>query len=98
MSQTTLFILIAFFIILLIIFIHIYDRYLVKQIKVYEKRMEDKGIFKRHFIENKSIRKKIIIKCINCSKKFSVKHMDIPVGGRVVKCSFCSSTWRQMPN
>ena len=58
MSQTTLFTLISIFIILLIICIHIYDRYLVKQIKVYEKRMENKGIFKRHFIENKSIKKK----------------------------------------
>ena len=31
------------------------------------------------------------------SKKFVVKDTDIPAKGRIVKCSFCSTTWRQMP-
>ena len=51
MSATTLFIGIIVFIILLIICIHAYDRHLVKEIKIYEKRLEKKGIFKRHFIK-----------------------------------------------
>ena len=97
MSVTTLFIGIIIFIILLIFCIHAYDRYLVKEIKIYEKRMEKKGIFKRHFIESKSNKKKMIIKCKSCSKKFYVKDIDIPAQGRIVKCSFCSVTWRQMP-
>ena len=51
MSKIALFSGITIFIILLIICIHIYDRYLVKEIKIYEKRLEKKGIFKRHFIK-----------------------------------------------
>jgi predicted Zn finger-like uncharacterized protein len=97
MSETTLLIGIIIFIILLIICIHIYDRHLVKEITIYEKRLEKKGIFKRHFIASRTNKKKLIIKCKSCSKKFYVKDIDIPVKGRIVKCSFCSATWRQMP-
>ena len=57
MSATTLFIGIIVFIILLIICIYAYDRHLVKEIKIYEKRLEKKGIFKRHFIKNKENKK-----------------------------------------
>ena len=46
MSETTLFILIIFFIFLLIVIIHFYDKHLVKEINNYEKRLEKKGIFK----------------------------------------------------
>ena len=98
MSETTLFIGIIIFIILLIFCIHSYDRYLVKEIKLYEKRLEKKGIFKRHFIKDRSAGKKIVIECKNCSKKFAVKTTDIPIKGIIVKCSHCSTTWRQMPN
>ena len=52
MSQTLLLIMIAVFIAILIFIIHIYDRYLVKEIDLYEKRLVKKGIFKRHFIKN----------------------------------------------
>ena len=58
MSATTLFIGIIVFIILLIICIYAYDRHLVKEIKIYEKRLEKKGIFKRHFIKTRSSKKK----------------------------------------
>ena len=51
MSETILFVGIIIFIILLIICIHTYDSYLVKEIQIYEKRLEEKGIFKRHFIK-----------------------------------------------
>ena len=98
MSATTLFIGIIVFIILLIICIYAYDRHLVKEIKIYEKRLEKKGIFKRHFIKTGSSKKQIIIKCKNCSNEFVVKDIDIPASGRIVKCSHCSVTWRQMPN
>ena len=97
MSETILFVGIIVFIILLIICIHAYDRYLVKEIKIYEKRLEKKGIFKRHFIITESRKNKVIIKCKNCSNKFVVKTTDIPPGGRVVKCSQCSTSWRQKP-
>ena len=98
MSESTLFTAIIVFIILLIICIHAYDRHLVNEIKIYEKRLEKKGIFKRHFIKIGSSKKKMIIKCKKCSHKFHVKIKDIPPGGRIVKCSHCSVTWRQMPN
>ena len=97
MSETHLFIGILLFIILLIICIHIYDRFLVKEIEIYEKRLEKKGIFKRHFIPNKSNKSRVVIKCKSCSKEFTVKDTDIPPNGRMVKCSFCFVTWRQMP-
>ena len=98
MSETILFVGIIVFIILLIICIHVYDRHLVKEIKIYEKRLEKKGIFKRHFINDRSREKKMIIECKNCSKKFFVKDTDIPINGIIVKCSHCSTTWRQMPS
>ena len=63
MSETNLFIGIIVFIILLIICIHVYDRHLAKEIKIYEKRLEKKGIFKRHFIKTIPGKKKMIIKC-----------------------------------
>ena len=53
MSETTLFIGIIIFIALLVICIHIYDSHLVKEIKIYEERLEKKGILKRHFIKKK---------------------------------------------
>ena len=57
MSGVTLLIIIVVFIVLLIAIIHFYDRYLVKEIDLYEKRLVKKGIFKRHFIENKENQK-----------------------------------------
>ena len=57
MSEVTLLTIIAAFIVLLIAIIHVYDRYLVKEINLYEKRLEQKGIFKRHFIKNKEKKK-----------------------------------------
>ena len=57
MSEATLLTIIAAFIVLLIAIIHFYDRYLVKEIDLYEKRLVKKGIFKRHFIENKENKK-----------------------------------------
>ena len=53
MSEVTLLTIVVVFIVLLIAIIHFYDRYLVKEIDLYEKRLVKKGIFKRHFIENK---------------------------------------------
>ncbi len=57
MSAATLLTIIVAFIVLLIAIIHFYDRYLVKEIDLYEKRLVKKGIFKRHFIENKENKK-----------------------------------------
>ena len=57
MSAVTLLTIIIVFIVLLIAIIHFYDRYLVKEINLYEKRLEQKGIFKRHFIKNKENKK-----------------------------------------
>ena len=53
MSEITLLTIITAFIVFLIAFIHFYDRYLVKEIDLYEKRLVKKGLFKRHFIKNK---------------------------------------------
>ena len=53
MSEITLLIILIVFIALLIFIIHIYDKYLVKEIDLYEKRLVKKGIFKRHFIKDK---------------------------------------------
>ena len=39
----------------------------------------------------------MIIQCKNCSKKYDVREADIPSNGRVVRCSYCSVTWHQMP-
>ena len=57
MGETTLLIILIVFIALLIFIIHIYDKYLVKEIDLYEKRLVKKGIFKRHFIKNKNNKK-----------------------------------------
>ena len=57
MSEVTLLTIIVAFIVLLIAIIHFYDRRLVKEINLYEKRLEQKGIFKRHFIKNKENKK-----------------------------------------
>ena len=57
MSEITLLIIIIVFIALLIFIIHIYDKYLVKEIDLYEERLVKKGIFKRHFIKNKDNKK-----------------------------------------
>ena len=57
MSEVTLLTIIGAFIVLLIAIIHFYDRYVVKEIDLYEKRLVKKGIFKRHFIENKENQK-----------------------------------------
>ena len=57
MSKVTLLTIIVVFIVLLIAIIHFYDRYLVKEIDLYEKRLVKKGLFKRHFIENKENQK-----------------------------------------
>ena len=53
MNEITLLILIIAFIILLIFIIHFYDKHLVQEIDLYEKKLVKKGIFKRHFIKNK---------------------------------------------
>ena len=53
MTEVTLLTIIIVFIVLLIAIIHFYDRHLVKEIDLYEKRLVKKGIFKRHFIKDK---------------------------------------------
>ena len=57
MTEVTLLGIVIVFIVLLIAIIHFYDSYLVKEIGLYEKRLVKKGIFKRHFIENKENQK-----------------------------------------
>jgi len=57
MNEFVLLSIIVVFIVLLIVIIHIYDRHLVKEIDLYEKRLVKKGIFKRHFIKNKENQK-----------------------------------------
>jgi len=57
MTEVTLLVIVIVFIVLLIAFIHFYDRYLVKEIDLYEERLVKKGIFKRHFIKNKDNKK-----------------------------------------
>ena len=52
MTEITLLAIVIVFIVLLIAIIHFYDRYLVKEIDLYEKKLVKKGIFKRHFIKN----------------------------------------------
>ena len=49
MSQFTLILLIILFVMILIYAVHLYDKYLVSEINKYEKRLEEKGILKRHF-------------------------------------------------
>ena len=57
MTEITLLAIIIVFIVLLIAVIHFYDRHLVKEIDLYEKRLVKKGIFKRHFIKDKEKQK-----------------------------------------
>ena len=57
MTEVTLLAIIIVFIVLLIAIIHFYDRHLVKEIDLYEKRLIKKGIFKRHFIKHKEKQK-----------------------------------------
>ena len=49
MSETTLFLLITLFIVIIIYAVHVYDRILVKRINDHEKKLEKKGILKRHY-------------------------------------------------
>tara|TARA_B100000941_G_C28315254_1_gene453674 strand:- start:81 stop:251 length:171 start_codon:yes stop_codon:yes gene_type:complete len=49
MSQVTLILLIILFILILVYVVHLYDKHLVRKINEYEKRLENKGILKRHF-------------------------------------------------
>jgi predicted Zn finger-like uncharacterized protein len=35
----------------------------------------------------------MIIKCINCNKKFNVKDELVPVDGRQIKCGSCKHSW-----
>ena len=39
----------------------------------------------------------MIIECKNCHKKFTVRDSDIPIKGRTVQCSNCSTQWLQLP-
>ena len=39
----------------------------------------------------------MIIECKNCLKKFIVRDSDIPIKGRTVQCSNCSTQWFQVP-
>ena len=57
MTEVTLLAILIVFIILLIAIIHFYDRHLVKEIDLYEKKLVKKGIFKRHFIKDKEKQK-----------------------------------------
>ena len=57
MTEVTLLAIVIVFIVLLIAIIHFYDRYLVKEIDLYEKKLVKKGIFKRHFIKDKKKQK-----------------------------------------
>ena len=57
MTEVTLLTIVIVFIVLLIAIIHFYDRYLVKEIDLYEKKLIKKGIFKRHFIKDKEKQK-----------------------------------------
>ena len=46
MSQLTLILIIVLFIIILIYIVHLYDKYLVKEINKYENRLEEKEFLK----------------------------------------------------
>ena len=50
MTTTFLLICIVILILLFVIAVYFIDKKLVKKIKIYEKRLEEKGILKRHFI------------------------------------------------
>ncbi len=49
MSETTLFLLITLFIVIIIYAVHVYDKKLVKRINEHEEKLEKKGILKRHY-------------------------------------------------
>ena len=49
MTETTLLVLVLLFLVGCFFVVYYYDRKLVKAIAEYEKRMEEKGILKRHF-------------------------------------------------
>tara|TARA_B100001013_G_scaffold303200_1_gene205302 strand:+ start:864 stop:1028 length:165 start_codon:yes stop_codon:yes gene_type:complete len=49
MTGTTLLILVIFFLLGCFFLVYLYDRKLVKDIAEYEKRLDEKGILKRHF-------------------------------------------------
>ena len=57
MTTTILLICIIIFIFLCIIAVYFYDRHLIKEIELYEKKLHEKGIFKRHFISKDQKRK-----------------------------------------
>ena len=57
MTEVTLLAIVIVFIVLLIAIIHFYDKHVVKEIDLYEKRLVKKGIFKRHFIKDKEKQK-----------------------------------------
>jgi len=38
----------------------------------------------------------MIIECKSCHKKFTVRDSEIPINGRTVQCSNCSTQWLQM--
>ena len=50
MTSTILLIGVIVFIFLCIIAVYFFDRHLVKKIEIYEKRLHEKGILKRHFV------------------------------------------------
>tara|TARA_B100001057_G_scaffold499090_1_gene608468 strand:+ start:1369 stop:1542 length:174 start_codon:yes stop_codon:yes gene_type:complete len=49
MSETTLFLLIILFLVIIIYAVHIYDKILLKRINDHEEKLEKKGILKRHY-------------------------------------------------
>ena len=53
MREFTLLSIIIIFIVILVLIIHIYDKHLVKEINLYEEKLEKKGIFKRHYTKQK---------------------------------------------
>ena len=49
MTETTLLILVLLFLVVCFFVVYYYDRKLVKALAEYEKRLDKKGILKRHF-------------------------------------------------
>ena len=49
MTEITLLILALMFLVVCFVVVHFYDKKLVKNIAEHEKRLEEKGILKRHF-------------------------------------------------
>ena len=50
MTATIILIIAIVFIFLCFVAVYFYDRHLVKEIEIYEKRLHKKGILKRHFV------------------------------------------------